>query len=87
MQLFISEAMLKSHPGRSKNELRAIVKVIWNCKSAKLKTGRIIDFTIPHFGRIKSHGNKKKKKYRVHDKKKKRKQRLLKSMTKENLLF
>jgi len=87
MQLTISEAMIKAHPKLSKNEIRAIVKVIWNCKSSKLKTGRVVDFTIPHFGRVKSHGNKKKNKYRIHDKKKKRKQRFMKSLEKNNLLF
>lgn len=87
MQLTISEAMLKAHPKLTKNEIRAIVKVIWNCKSAKLKTGRVVDFTIPHFGRCKSHGNKKKNKYRIQDKKKKRKQRFLKSLEKNVLLF
>jgi hypothetical protein len=87
MQLHISDQLLNKYPHLSKGELRAIIKVIWNYKSAKLKTSHTADFTIPHFGRIKSHGNKKKRKYRLYDKKKKRRRRLEKSMTKEKLLF
>lgn len=87
MQLYIPDTLLQLHPNLSKNQIRAIVKTIWNYKSAKLKTGHVIDFKIVHFGRIKSHGNKKKKKYLSTDRRKKKRKynRLL--MTKEKLLF
>lgn len=87
MQLEISDKLLKKHPYLTKNEIRTIIKTIWNHKSIKLKSGHVVNFTMPHFGNIKSHGNKKKKKYLALDRRHKRKQYLKKSMTKEKLLF
>lgn len=87
MQLEISNELLKKHPYLTKNEIRTIIKTVWNHKSTKLKSGHIIDFTIPHFGRIKSHGNKKKKKYLALDRRHKRRQYVKKLMSKEKLLF
>jgi len=87
MQLEISEALLKKHPYLPKREIRMIIKAVWNHKSVKLKSGHIVNFTIPYFGKIKSHGNKKKNKYLALDRRHKRRQYLKKSMSKEKLLF
>ncbi len=87
MQLHLSDTLMAKYPMYSKNEVRSVLKPILNYKSAKLKTAHIVNFTIPHLGRCKSHGNKKKNKYLLLDKKKKRKKYLEKSMSKEKLLF
>ncbi len=64
-----------------------LLRPIWNTKSNKLKRGHIVNFTIPHLGRCKSHGNKKKKDYKAKDARIKRKLYQEKQLTREKLLF
>lgn len=87
MQLHIPDKLLKKYPQYTRNELRMIVKVFLNQKSYKLKTGKIVDFTMPYIGRIKSHGLKKNKGALAADRKKKKKKYAKSLMTKEKLLF
>lgn len=87
MKLELTNELLIKHPNLTRSEMRLILRTIWNTKSSKLKRGYIVDFTIPHFGRIKSHGNKKKKTYHAADRKAKRKTYSKKLMEKEKLLF
>jgi hypothetical protein len=78
------------HPGYTKQELRAIIRVVLNHKTSKLKSSHIVNFTVPYLGRIKSHGNKKVKRYRKYLVKDRRKKKALytKSLfTKEKLLW
>ena len=87
MQLQIPDTLLKKYPNLSKNELRSIIAMVLRYKSYKLKTSILVDFKVPHLGRIKTHGNKKNKKYLIADRKKKKKNYDQMLLTKEKLLF
>lgn len=78
------------NPDLSYKEIQTIIRTVINHKTSKLKASHIVNFYIPHIGRVKSHGNKKVRRYRPYlakDKKKKKKvyQKLL--LTKEKLLW
>jgi type III secretory pathway component EscR len=78
------------HPNLSLREIRLIVRTFLKAKTYKVKDSHIIDFTIPYIGRVKSHGNKKVKRYRktlIKDRRRKKKEYRKKILTPENVLF
>ena len=82
--------LLELHPDLTRNEIRAIVKVILNSRANKLRQAYIVDFKIPYLGQFKSHGNKmvrRKTKTLAADRKRKRPLQRKKQLTKEKLLF
>ena len=89
-QLHISDKVMALNPEFTKKELRSIIRIVLNHKTSKLKSSHIVNFVIPHLGRIKSHGNKKVKRYRrylVKDRRKKKKKYNESLFTKEKLLW
>ena len=61
--LKIPPILLLLFPNHTENELRTVIRTIWNRKSMKLRTSHIVDFNVPYLGKFKSHGNKKVKRY------------------------
>jgi hypothetical protein len=77
-------------PGWTKAQIRAVIRIILNHKTSKLKSSHIVNFTIPHLGKVKSHGNKKVKRYKptlIADKKKKKQAYRKKLLSKNYLLW
>ena len=89
-RLQIPTKLLLLNPDLNEKELRCIIRVILNSKSMKLRTSHILNFTVPHLGRFKTHGGKKVKRYKkdlVKDRKKKKNKYDKLLMTKERLLW
>jgi hypothetical protein len=89
-RLKIPPELLVLNPNLNIREIRAIIMVILNQKSNILRQSNIVDFKIPGIGRIKSHGNKKKKGIEQLLAKDRRRKRLLKRQKElevNNLLF
>jgi hypothetical protein len=84
------QKLLDKHPDLTKNEIRAIAKIILNSRANRLRMAYIVDITIPYLGRFKSHGNKtvrRRKKTLASDRKRKREKQLIKQTSKEYLLW
>jgi hypothetical protein len=45
-QIHIPEKLMALHPGYTKQELRAIIRVVLNHKTSKLKSSHIVNFTM-----------------------------------------
>lgn len=87
MQIELSKALLEKYPNLKRSEMRLLLREVLNRKSRKLKKSDLVDFSIPYIGRIRSHGNRKKKSYLKKDRKIKKRVYREKMMSKENLLF
>jgi len=89
-RLKIPPELLISNPNLTIREIRAIIMVILNQRANILRQSNIVDFKIPGIGRIKSHGNKKKKGVPQAMAKDRRRKKLLKRKKEleiNNLLF
>lgn len=87
MQIYIPDSLLAKYPEFTRNELRMIVRTILRYKNGKLRTDNVVNFTIPYLGKVKSHGNKKPKKYLAVDRRKKRRKQHRLELTPKKLLF
>lgn len=89
-RLKIPSEMLIKFPQLTIREIRAIVMVILSQKSQILRQSNIVDFKLPGIGRIKSHGNKKRRRNKqimAKDRKRKRILKNKKDLEPHNLLF
>lgn len=89
-RLKIPSELLIANPNLTLREIRAIIMIILNQKANILRQSNIVDFKIPGIGRIKSHGNKKKKgisKAMAKDRRRKRIIKRKKELEINNLLF
>lgn len=88
-RLPIPKELLTLNPNLSLNEIRAVIKIILHSKSNILRQSSVVDFKIPSIGRIKSHGNKKRKNKHLlaKDRKRKREQKRKQDLTINKLLF
>jgi len=89
-QIKIPIQLLQLYPQYNVRELRAIVNVIWKCKSNKLRQAHIFRIVIPNLGVMRSRANKKpkrRKKTLLKDKKRKRELYRKQELEINNLLF
>jgi hypothetical protein len=89
-RLKIPPELLILNPTLSLKEIRAIIMVILGQKSQILRQSNVVDFKLPKIGRIKSHGNKKKKGIKqvlAKDRKRKKILQKQKELEINNLLF
>jgi hypothetical protein len=89
-RLKIPPELLILNPTLTLREIRAIIMVILSQKSQILRQSNVVDFKIPGIGRIKSHGNRKKKgisKRMAKDRRRKKLQKREKDLQPHKLLF
>lgn len=84
------QELLDKHPDLTKNEIKAIARLVLSSRANRVSRAYIVDFKIPNLGRFKSHGNKsvrRKKGVLRADKKRKRELQRRKELTKDYLLW
>lgn len=89
-RLHIPNEMLVLHHDLTIHEIRAAINVVLRSKKNRFRNAKIINIMIPSIGKSRSHGNarpKYHKKRKASDRRRKSKEYLLKTMTKENILY
>lgn len=89
-RLKIPTQLLILNPTLNLREIRTIIMVILHQRSNILRQSNVVDFKMPGIGRIKSHGNRKKKGIKqamAKDRKRKRALQRQKELEINNLLF
>jgi len=84
------QKLLDKHPDLTKNQIKAIAKVVLNSRSNRTRVAYILDFTIPYLGRFWTRSNKtvrRKRKALSADRKRKKLIQIEKQMSKEKLLW
>ena len=86
----LPQELLDRHPDLTEKDIKLIKRMVLDSYSRRVRQANIIDITIAHLGRWKTHGNRVKKyakKTRKNDVKRKREEQKKKLMTVKSLLF